>query len=62
MVVIIHVRINPRLKAAIHNFPQRSAFLFFSIFRLLIGAPPFGVVMLVLVKVTIQTTVENGNL
>ena len=38
------------------------SFLFFSIFSLLIGAPPFGVVMLVLVKVTIQTTVENGNL
>ena len=37
-------------------------FLFFYIFRLFIGAPPFSVVMLVLVKVTIQTTVENGNL
>ena len=38
------------------------SFLFFCIFRLFIGAPPFGVLMLVLVKVTIQTTVENGNL
>ena len=30
-------------------------------FRLFIGAPPFGVGMLVLIKVTNKTTVENGN-
>ena len=34
------------------------SFFFFYIFRLLIGAPPFDVVKLVLVKVAIQTTVE----